>query len=86
MYFAVSLWNFNGRTTENNLLREKLIPLVDSEIYCLNERHLDKDNNLECEGYITYLNNMQTIHTNTPKWSGGGEVLVKRYLFDYFKV
>ena len=86
MSLTASSWNLNGWTTETKMLRDKLIHLVDSDIYCLNETHLAKDGNLECEGYISYLNNRQIIYRNSPKWSGGVAVLVKRDLYDDFKV
>jgi exonuclease III len=82
----ISSWNINGWTEQNKHLRQYLISNVKSDIFCLLETHLNKDDNIVCEGYTCFLNNRKVKNKKAPKASGGVAILVKEKLFDVFRV
>ena len=63
-----------------------LIKNIDSDILCLSETHLGKNDTLTCDGYTSFLNNRASKHKNAPKPSGGVAILVKDELFSDFRV
>ncbi len=68
------------------MIRQHLIGYIDSDIICLNETHLLKDNELECANYTVIHHNRQEKHVKARKGSGGVAVLVKESVFRDFDV
>ncbi len=67
-------------------LRETIIKVVNSDIYCLCETHLQKDGAIECNGYLSFMNNRKLTDKRARKASGGVAILVKESILSEFDV
>ena len=63
-----------------------MINIIDPDIVCLTETHLNGGDSINMKGYIWFGNNCNHINKYAPKPSGGVGIFVKDKLLSYFSI
>ncbi len=82
----MSLWNVNGWTTNNSILRKEVIANLKSDIFCIVETHLTENSSITIGGYSTIIHNRSFKHKRAIRGSGGVAILIKDTILQSYKV
>ncbi len=84
----MSLWNVNGWTTNNSILRKEVIANLKSDIFCSVETHLTENSssNIAIDGCSTITHNRSFQNKRAIRSSGGVAILIKDNILQSYKV
>ena len=71
------MWNLNGWTNDNKALKGDIIKLINSDVICLTETHLQGKQEISIENYSYFGLNRQSFHFKARKASGGVGICIK---------
>ena len=83
---SLCVWNVNGWTNHNKILRIEILKLLDKDIICICESHLQKQDKTEIPGYTWYGLNRFLVHVRAPKGSGGVGIFVAHRITNVYNV